>query len=102
MIKERSTPAERLAGPVSKVVGLYQTFLRRVLEHFFPDGVLDAVGDRSVIDWDGTPDEDHYRIADDPDGVGLVIEWLRTRYLFQPGSPTPFLPSERRLLETVV
>ena len=29
-------------GPISKVVGLYQTFLRRSLEHFFPDATLDG------------------------------------------------------------
>ena len=100
---DRSILGERQTGPVSRVVGLYQTLLRRNLEHFFPDGALDALGDRSVIDYDGSPDGDHhYSIADDPDGLGLVIEWLRTRYLFQPGSPTPFLPSERRLIETIV
>jgi DNA integrity scanning protein DisA with diadenylate cyclase activity len=100
---DRSTLGERQTGPASKVVGLYQTFLRRILEHFFPDGVLEAVGDRSVIEWDGSPDgEPHFSTTDDPDGLGLVIEWLRTCYLFQPGSPTPFLPSERRLIETII
>ena len=42
------------------------------------------------------------RVSSDPDGVGLVIEWFRTRYVFQPGSPTPFLPAERRLIEIIV
>ena len=105
MIKERTIPAERQAGQapaVSKVVGLYQMFLRRSLEHFFPDGVLDVVGDRSFIDWDGSPFQQNFQIEDDPDGVGVVIEWFGTRYLFQQGSPTPFLPSERRLIETTL
>ena len=94
---------ERQAGPVSKVVGLYQTFLRRSLEHFFPDGVLDASGDHSFIDWDGSPHFDHFRLdVDDDEGVSVGIEWFRTRYTFAPGSPTPFLPSERRLIATTV
>lgn len=94
--------SERQAGPASKVVGLYQMFLRRSLEHFFPDAVLDVAGDRSFIDWDGEPSQPNYRIQDDPDGLGLVVEWFRTRYQFQPTSPAPFLPSERRLIETVL
>jgi hypothetical protein len=102
VIEERSVVMERQPGPVSKVVGVYQTFLRRSLEHFFPDGVLEAVGDRSFIDWDGPNSAEHQRVEDDPEGFGVVIEWLRTRYSFQPGSPTPFLPSERRLIQTVV
>jgi DNA integrity scanning protein DisA with diadenylate cyclase activity len=102
MIKERSILSERQQGPVSRVVGLYQTFLRRSLEHFFPDGSLEVVGDRSVIDWDATHQEHNYQISDDPEGLGVAIEWLRTRYVFQPGSPTPFLPSERRLIATAV
>ena len=102
MIQERPIFAERQMGPVSKVVGLYQMFLRRSLEHFFPDAVLEASGDRSFIEWDGTDLENHYQVFDDPYGVGVIVEWFRTRYLFQPGSPTPFLPSERGLIETVV
>ena len=41
-------------------------------------------------------------MSDDPDGIGLEIEWFRTRYRFVPGRPSPFLPSERRLVEIVV
>ena len=37
--------------------------------------------------------------ADEPDGIGVTIEWLRSRYLFRPGSPTPFLPAERKLID---
>lgn len=102
MLQEGPIVKERQPGPVSKVVGLYQNFLRRSLEHFFPDGVLDAAGDRSFIDWDGSPLDEHYRIDDDPEGLGVVIDWFRTRYSFTPGSPTPFLPSERRLIATAL
>src|SRR4051812_48581960 len=97
MENELVARVERPAGPISKVVGLYQTFLRRGLEHFFPDAALEAEGDRSFINWDGSPDEEHFRVSDDPEGLGLEIEWFRTRYLFLPGSPAPFLPAERRL-----
>ncbi|WP_406699726.1 hypothetical protein V5E97_12790 [Singulisphaera sp. Ch08] len=93
---------ERSPGPISKVVGLYQTLLRRSLEHFFPDGILEAAGDRSFIEWDGQSLEDHYEVNDDPDGLGVEIEWFRTRYLYLPGSPAPFLPAERRLIEVIL
>jgi len=94
----------RKSGPVSKVVGLYQMFLRRSLEHFFPDATLEVVDDRSFIGlgWDGGTSEPSYRVEDDPDGLGVVITWFRTRYLFQPGSPTPFLSSERSLIATTL
>lgn len=98
MTEQPTTPAERQVGPVSKVVGLYQMFLRRTLEHFFPDAVLEVAGDRSFIDWDGSPSGRNFQVHDDPDGLGVLIEWFRTRYLFQPGSPSPFLPAERRLI----
>ena len=91
-----------VVAPASKVVGLYQMFLRRSLEHFFPDAVLDVYGDRSFIEWDGSPYQQNYTIEPDPDGLGVVVEWFRTRYLFQPASPTPFLPAERRLIETAL
>src|SRR4051794_11443935 len=94
--------ARRPTGPISRVVGLYQTLLRRSLEHFFPDAILDAGGDRSFINWDGAHDEEHYRMLEDPDGLGVQIEWFRTRYLFQPASPSPFLPAERRLIATIL
>src|SRR5262249_56624942 len=93
---------ERPAGPISRVVGLYQTFLRRSLEHFFPEAVLDVESDRSVINWDGGAEDDHFAVANDPDGVGLRIDWFQTRYVFQHASPTPFLPAERRLIEFIV
>jgi hypothetical protein len=102
MTKERGILPERQSGPVSKVVGLYQMFLRRSLEHFFPDAALETGGDRSFIDWDGSPREKNFEIQDDPHGHGVVIDWFRTRYVFQPGSPTPFLPSERQLIETAM
>jgi DNA integrity scanning protein DisA with diadenylate cyclase activity len=102
MTRERGILPERQPGPASKVVGLYQMFLRRSLEHFFPDSALEAGGDRSFIDLDGSPQEQNYEIQNDPHGHGVVIDWFRTRYVFQPGSPAPFLPSERQLIETAM
>jgi hypothetical protein len=112
MITERAIPTERhpdlvpgagtAPAPASKVVGVFQMYLRRSLEHFFPDGVLDVAGDRSFIEWDGSSFQQSYQVFDDPDGLGVAIEWFRTLYTFQPGSPTPFLPSERRLIETTL
>jgi DNA integrity scanning protein DisA with diadenylate cyclase activity len=93
---------DRQVGPVSKMVGLYQMFLRRSLEHFFPDALLEVIGDRSFIDWDQGSYAQRFRIEDDPDGLGVILEWFRTRYLFQPVSPSPFLSSERRLIETAL
>src|SRR5207253_10105063 len=93
---------ERQTGPLSKVVGLYQTLLRRQLEHFFPDAILEPAGDRSYIDWEGSPVDANYRVAADPNGLGLEIEWFRTRYLFLPGRPAPFLPSEQRLITLIL
>ena len=98
---ETSVPLERVPGPASKVVGLYQMFLRRNLEHFFPDATLDLTSDRSFIHLD-VLGNDRYRIEDDPDGFGVAIEWLRSRYVFSPGSPTPFLPAERILIDVIV
>ena len=92
MIVERDILGDRKSGPMSKVVGLYQMFLRRSLEHFFPDGVLDVHGDRSFIEWDGTPFQQNYLIEDDPDGMGMVVEWFRTRDLFSPAAPRRFSP----------
>jgi len=102
MLTEPVTLMDRPTGPISRVVGLYQTFLRRILEHFFPDAVLDVESDRSFINWDGTPREEHFKVCDEPDGVGLRIDWFRTRYVFQNASPTPFLPAERRLIEIIL
>ena len=93
---------ERQIGPTSRIVGLYQTMLRKTLEHFFPNAILEVQGDRSVIDWDGSPDETHYRFDGDLDGVGLDIHWLGTHLSFRPESPIPLLPLERRLVEVVV
>jgi DNA integrity scanning protein DisA with diadenylate cyclase activity len=96
-----STLGER-AGAMSRVVGLYQTMLRRSLELFFPDGILEPAGDRSFIALDPPDEGNSFRFADDPEGFGVEIEWFRTRYLFLPGTPVPFLPSERHLIESVV
>jgi hypothetical protein len=96
-----STLGER-TGAMSRVVGLYQTMLRRSLELFFPDGVLEPAGDRSFIALDLPDEGNSFRFADDPEGFGVEIEWFRTRYVFLPGTPVPFLPSERHLIESVV
>src|SRR5947209_7311072 len=95
---EPSLPArtERPTGPISRVVGLYQTLLRQTLERFFPDAVLDNQGDRSVIDWEGSSRDGYYRIIDDPDGLSLDIEWLGTRLTFRPESPVPLLALDLR------
>ena len=68
---------------------MYQLVLRRTLEHFFPDAQLQVLGDRSIIDWDGSPDETYYRLNDDPDGLGVEIDWLGSHLAFQPGYPRP-------------
>src|SRR3954453_1754629 len=102
MLTEPALLVDRQTGPISRVVGLYQTFLRRILEHFFPDAVLDIESDRSFINWDGLTREEHFELSDDPDGFGVRIDWFRTRYVFQHASPTPFLPAERRLIEIIV
>jgi len=91
-------PTERPSGKVSKVVGLYQNLLRRYLEHFFPDAILEAVGDRSHITWSDVLSEASFRMADEPGGLGVELEWFRNHYVFSPGSPSPFLPTERRLI----
>lgn len=97
-----SAVAEKSNTTLSKVVGVYQMLLRRHLEHFYPDAALEAAGDRSIIRWEGPAQHPNYRIDDDPNGLGVEIEWFQTRYIFLPGSPTPFLPDERRLIETIV
>src|SRR5204862_7629493 len=74
----------------------------RTLEHFFPSAQLEVLGDRSIIDWDGSSDETYYRLHEDPNGLGVEIEWLGTRLAFQPGNPMPLLPSERRMVEVIV
>src|SRR5262249_51454310 len=58
--------------------------------------------DRSFINWDGSPEEEHFVLSDGPDGFGLRVDWFRTRYVFQHASPTPFLPAERRLIEIII
>src|SRR5690242_2853209 len=90
MTPETAMLPERPSGPISKVVGLYQTLLRRSLEHFFPDATLETSGDRTRINWDGSAGREHYRLSDEPGGIGLEIEWFGAHYLFQQGSPTPF------------
>ena len=97
-----SIRSERTSGPISRVVGVYHMVLRRTLEPFLPEAILDVAGDRSIIDWDGSDDETYFRLHDDADGLGVEIEWLGTRLMFQPGNPSPLLATERRLVEVVV
>jgi hypothetical protein len=95
-------PSERSSGSISQVVGASQIVLRRTLEHFFPDGQLDVVGDRSVIDWGGSAGAAHYRLRSDPDGLGVEIEWLGTHLVFMPSTPAPLLATERHMVEVIV
>ncbi|MHB1561350.1 MAG: hypothetical protein ACYC61_28215, partial [Isosphaeraceae bacterium] len=74
---------ERSSGPISRIVGVYQIVLRRTLEHFFPAAQLEIIGDRSLIDWDGTSDRQLFRLRDDTTGTGVEIDWLGTRLSFQ-------------------
>src|SRR5262249_24523661 len=97
-----ATQFERPTGPISRIVGAYQIVLRRTLEHFFPSAQLEVLGDRSIIEWDGSSDERLYRVEADPDAGGIQIEWLGTRLAFQSGNPMPLLPSERRMVEVIV
>ena len=89
-------------GQIARVVGLYQTFLRRMMEHFFPDAALKPAGDRSYIRWEGPSHRANYRLSDEPDGLGVEIEWFRTHYLLVPGRPAPFLPAERRVIASIL
>jgi hypothetical protein len=98
----QSTVIGQSQGPMSRVVGLYLTMLRRSLEHFFPDGLIEQSDDRSVIEIAGGSAGATYRFRDEPDGLGVEIEWFKNRYLFLPGNPSPFLRSERRLIEATV
>lgn len=93
---------DRQPAPVSKVVGLYQSVMRRTLEHFFPDSLLEIQGDRSIIDWDVVMGESPYLLLDDPDRLGLDVEWRGTRLTFRPGSPVPLFPAERRMIGVIV
>ena len=58
---------------------------------FLPGAELEILGDRSIIDWDGSSDETYYRLHEDPDGMGIEIEWLGSRVAFQSGNPMPLL-----------
>lgn len=94
--------AERPKGPMSRIVGLYQMLMRRYVEHFFPDATLEACGDRSFINLDPPRRTSIFDVRAEQDGLGLEIELFRTRYMLSPGSPSPFLPSEKRLVEAAL
>src|SRR5262249_49393554 len=82
--------------------GVYHMVLRRTLEHFFPDAQLEVLGDRSIIEWDGSSEQTYHRLHADPDALGVEIEWFGSRLAFLPGSPAPLLPTERRMVEVIV
>ena len=81
--------SDRPSGPISRIVGVYQWCSGAPSSISFPTRSLDVAGDRSIIDWDGSADETYFRLHDDPDGLGVEIEWLGTRLMFQPGNPSP-------------
>ena len=89
-------------GSMSRAIGLYQILLRRALEHFLPDAILESGGDRSFIHFEERSDGVNFRCAKDPEGFGLELEWFRTAYLLVPGSPSPFLPSEQLLIASIL
>ena len=68
-------------------------FLRRNLEHFFPDASLDLEGDRSFIEVDALAAGDRYRIDEEPGGIGVVIEWLRSAGLPLPAEQSDAVPA---------
>jgi hypothetical protein len=90
-------------GSMSKVIGLYQNLLRRNLEHFFPDILLEPAGDRSVI---RLPSRrmlrENYLLDEEPDGFGLHLEYFGSSYAIRPGTPIPFSKAERRLIESIL
>lgn len=88
---------------MSRIVGLYQQLLKRNLEHFFPEAVLEPAGDRSIIGLaTDEPDRPNYRVEDDAIGLGVELEWLQTRYSFTPSCPCPFLRTERNLIRSTL
>lgn len=101
MQEDDSATIGRPVAQFSRIIGNYQKLLRRLLEHFFPDALLEQIDDRSTILWDG-PWDRTLNLEADENGLGVVIDSFRTRFLLQPSSPVPFLPSERRLIETIV
>lgn len=92
----------QLRGRVlSRLVGFYQKMFRQLLDHFFPEGLLEQVDDRSFIRFDDVARG--YGFCElDEDGVAMNLTVFRTSYRFYPGAPAPFLESERRLLQTIV
>ncbi len=92
--------ARRLRTP-SRVIGLYQTFFRRNIEHFFPNILLEAVDNLSFIDGLNPLDCPNYHFEDEPDKLGILIRWFKTRYRLMPSRPVPFLASERSLIATI-
>lgn len=103
---EISNPVERrpsaAGGSMSRVVGLYQTLLRRTLHQFLPEASLEPVGNRSVIRLPGRRVREHYAMAEGADGLSLEVEWFGTQYHLSPGAPVPFAESERRLIDSML
>lgn len=88
---------------MSKVIGLYQNLLRRNLEHFFPDILLEAAGDRSIIRLAGRRSGHvNFVLDDDPDGFVLHLDYFGSTYTITPGAPIPFSAAERRLITSIL
>jgi hypothetical protein len=87
---------------MSRVVGLYQTLLRRTLHQFLPEASLEPAGNRSVIRLPGRRVREHYSLAEDEDGLALDLGWFGTEYRLSPGVPVPFTMAERRLVESLL
>lgn len=91
----------RPGEPSSKLIGWYQILLRRLVAHFLPDAEMVQAGDRSTILMKPRRVGFHYRIDEDPVGLGLEIEWFGVLYQLYPGVPVPFTFAERRLVDTM-
>lgn len=101
MAKHNHPMGRRRSNLLSRVVGYYQTELRRCLEHFFPDGDLEQVGDRVFIRMDETS-RGRNSCFPNEDGMCMELNWFRSSYRFHSGVPSPFLPSEQQLIKTIV
>lgn len=98
---EPTRETSMLGGNASKVVGIYQLLLRQFLDHFFPEGAFEPDSDRSSIELLKSLGRSNFRINEDPDGLGVLIDWFRSKYSFRPTSPSPFSASERRLIQVI-
>ena len=84
---EPTREMQMVGGNASKVVGIYQLLLRQFLDHFFPEGAFEPDGDRSSIELLKSLGRSNFRIGEDPDGLGVLIDWFRSKYSFQADQP---------------